>query len=267
MAQATVVCEIEERGVARVTLNRPEVHNAFNDEVIAELTERLEALQQDAAVRVLVLSGAGKSFCAGGDINWMRGMAGYTEQENRADSLRLADLMHKLDGMSKPTIARVNGSAFGGGVGLVACCDIAVAVDSALFCLSEVRIGLAPAVISPFVIRAMGARQARRYFLTAERIPAARACALGLVHEVVAAQSLDATVAGMVDCLLLGGPQAIAEGKALVSFVESEPDRAVWREETARRVARMRVGAEGQEGLGAFLDKRRPAWTARRDPA
>ena len=264
MAEEPILWEVDQRGVARVTLNRPEIHNAFNDAVIAGLTERFRALEADDAVRLVVITGAGKSFSAGGDLNWMRGMADYSDNENRADALRLADLMHTLDGLAKPTIARVNGAAFGGGVGLVACCDIAVAADSAVLCLSEVRIGLAPAVISPFVVRAMGARQARRYFLTAERIGATDAKAIGLVHEVVPVAELDSAVDGFIELLLQGGPESIREGKSLINFVEGENDRAAWREETAARVARMRASSEGQEGLSAFLEKRKPNWIAER---
>ena len=264
MAQEPILCELDQRGVARVTLNRPEIHNAFNDAVIAGLTERFQALEADDAVRAVVITGAGRSFSAGGDLNWMRGMADYSDAQNRADALRLADLMHTLDGLAKPTVARVNGAAFGGGVGLVACCDIAVAADSAVLCLSEVRIGLAPAVISPFVVRAMGARRARRYFLTAERISAADAVTIGLVHEVVPAAELDNAVDGFIGLLLQGGPESIREGKSLVNFVEGENDRAAWREETAARVARMRASSEGQEGLSAFLEKRKPNWISQR---
>ncbi|MEC9341888.1 MAG: enoyl-CoA hydratase/isomerase family protein [Pseudomonadota bacterium] len=260
MAEELILCEVDGRGVARITLNRPEIHNAFNDEIIAGMTRRLRDLERDPAVRLVVITGAGKSFSAGGDLNWMRGMAGYSDEQNREDALRLADLMHTLDRFAKPTIARVNGAAFGGGVGLIACCDIAVAAEHAVLCLSEVRIGLAPAVISPFVVRAMGARQARRFFLTAERIAAPDAKAVGLLHEVVPAQQLDSAVDGFVDLFLLGGPDAIREGKSLIAFVEGENDRTVWREETARRVAAMRASGEGQEGLSAFLEKRKPNW-------
>ena len=254
-----LLTHVDDRGVATVTLNRPEVHNAFDDKLIAELTDAIETLGGREDIRAIVITGAGKSFSAGGDLAWMRACADYDERENEADSLRLARLMHTLDGVPKPTIARVNGHAFGGGVGLAACCDIVLAASSARFSLSEVRLGLVPAVISPYVIAAIGARQARRYFLTAEAMDAVTAQRIGLAHAVVDPDDLDEAVAREIDHLLKGGPTALAEAKALVARLAPPVDEAT-RAETAALIARLRVSAEGQEGLSAFLDKRKPAW-------
>lgn len=256
----TLKLDVDARGVATLTLNRPEVHNAFGDLLIAELTEAFERLEADPAVRVVVLTGAGKSFSAGGDLKWMQAMIGYSEAQNRADSLNLAELMHRLDQLAKPTVARVNGAALGGGVGLVACCDIAIGAEGAKFGLTEVRLGLAPAVIAPFVVRAIGARQARRYFLSGERFDSATALRLGLLHERVPSDALDATVGAVVDTLLAGGPQALAACKALVATAEQDWDRDRLKRETAALIARLRTGDEGQEGLAAFFDKRSPRW-------
>lgn len=251
-------------GCLTLTMDRAEVHNAFNAELIARLTQTLSAADADPAVRAVVLAAAGPSFSAGADLNWMREMASYSEAENLADAGKLATLMRTLAFLGKPTIARVQGSAFGGGVGLVACCDIAIGVPTAKFALTEVRLGLVPAVISPYVIAAIGARQARRYFQTAEAFEAARARELGLLHEVVEPDQLDAAVARELKLLKAGGPIALAEAKALVAAVEGRTlaDQLALDAETAARIARLRVSAEGQEGLGAFLAKRKPAWTA-----
>lgn len=250
------------RGVVTLTLNRPDKHNAFGDELIADLTRILGELDRDPTVRVVVLTGAGRSFSAGADLNWMRAMAGYTEQQNLEDALKLADLMDTLDRLGKPTVARVNGHAFGGAVGLIACCDIAVASKKARLCLSEVRLGLVPAAISPYVIAAIGPRHARRLFQTAEAIKAKKARKIGLVHLVADPEELDEKVAEQVDMLLKAGPQALAEAKRLVRDVAGAQDerREALRQSTAALIARLRVGAEGQEGLNAFLEKRPPAW-------
>jgi methylglutaconyl-CoA hydratase len=256
----TIQTSIDARGVATLTMNRPEVHNAFDDHLIAELTAKLRELDREHAIRVVVLAANGKSFSAGADLNWMQRMAQYTEGENLRDAVGLASLMHTLSCMAKPTVARVSGSAFGGGVGLVACCDIAVAATGALFCLSEVRLGLIPAVISPFVIGAIGERQARRYFLTAERFDAAEALRIGLVHQVVEEAQLDPAVGAIVDELLKGGPKAHAAAKDLIARVSNRPIDQVLLEDTAARIARMRVSPEGQEGIAAFLEKRLAAW-------
>ncbi|HKI65301.1 MAG TPA: enoyl-CoA hydratase/isomerase family protein [Burkholderiales bacterium] len=258
-----VALETDARGVATLTLNRPEKHNAFDDALIAELTGKLKALDGDDAVRVVILTGAGKSFSAGADLNWMRSMAGFSEKENRDDSLALAELMAVLDGLSKPTIARVNGAVFGGGVGLVACCDIAVGAPYAKMALTEVKLGLVPAVIAPYVVRAIGPRQARRYFQTAEVMAAETAQALGLLHEVVEAEALDNRVEDIVTALLQAGPEALAAAKTLVAMTDaaSAGEREALKRETAALIARLRVSAEGQEGLSAFLEKRKPRWT------
>ncbi|MCA8909050.1 MAG: enoyl-CoA hydratase/isomerase family protein [Rhodospirillaceae bacterium] len=246
-------------GVATVTMNRPDRHNAFDETLIAALTEVIGTLGSDPAVRAIVLRGAGKSFSAGGDLGWMRRMADYGEAQNLDDARRLEALMRTLDGVAKPTIAAVQGPAYGGGVGLVACCDIAIASDNAKFVLSEVKLGLVPAVISPYVIAAIGARAARRYFLTAETFSALEAHRLGLVHEVVPGHMLDAAVAKVAAALAANGPGAIARCKALITGVTTLP-KADLPEFTARAIAEARASAEGREGVGAFLEKRPPRW-------
>lgn len=252
--------EIDQHGVAWLTLTRPEVHNAFNDTLIAELTSALNGVATDERVRALVLGGRGRSFSAGADLGWMQRMAGYSKADNQRDARALADLMATLNRLPKPTVARVHGAAIGGGVGLVACCDIAVAAQTATFCLSEVKLGLTPAVISPYVVAAMGERAARRYFLTAETFSADEARALGLVHLVVADEAMDDAVGKVLKALRSGGPRAQAEAKDLIFAVSGRPvDEAVI-EDTAERIARQRVGAEGQEGVSAFLQKRPPEW-------
>jgi len=248
--------------VARLRMTRAAVHNAFDAGLIAELTDALVELGADAGVRVLVLEAEGASFSAGADLNWMRGMAAAGEAENREDSLALARLMRTLDELPKPTIARVQGAAFGGGVGLVACCDIAIGVPDAKFGLTESRLGLLPAVISPYVVAAIGARQARRYFATAELFDATEALRFGLLHLVVPADELDAAVARQVDLLLKAGPVASATAKQLVRSVTAHADGARHDADNAALIARLRVSPEGQEGLSAFLDKRKPHWIA-----
>lgn len=244
-----------DHGIARVTLARPQVHNAFDDALIAELTSTLVYLGDNDAVRVVVLTGEGASFSAGADLGWMRRMAQASEAENRDDARRLATLMRTLDECPKPTVARVNGAAFGGGVGLVACCDIAIAAPGAKFGLTEARLGLVPAVISPYVIAAIGARQARRLFLTAQLFDAREAERIGLVHAL--ADDLDAAVQAEVERLLAAGPIAVKEAKALVRRVAAHGEHDV---ANAELIARLRVSPEGQEGLNAFFDKRKPAW-------
>ena len=247
--------------VARLRMTRPQVHNAFDAELIGELTAALDEVANDAGVRVLVLEAEGASFSAGADLNWMRGMAAASEEANRIDSLALARLMRTLDELPKPTIARVQGAAFGGGVGLVACCDIAIAVDGAKFGLTESKLGLLPAVISPYVIAAIGPRQARRYFATAEIFDAADAHRIGLVHEVVDADALDAAVQSQIALLIKAGPVATASAKQLVRNVCAHADGNRHDADNAALIARLRVSPEGQEGLSAFLDKRKPHWT------
>ena len=246
--------------VARLRLNRPELHNAFDAVLIAALTGALEAIANDDSVRVVVLEGEGASFSAGADLNWMRGMAAASEADNRDDALALARLMRALDELPRPTVARVHGAAFGGGVGLVACCDIAIASTEAKFGLTESRLGLLPAVISPYVIEAIGPRQARRWFATAEMFDAATALQVGLLHQVVPGADLDAAVERQVDLLLKAGPVAAASAKALVRRVAGQHDRDRLDADNAALIARLRVSEEGQEGLGAFLDKRKPRW-------
>ncbi len=255
----TLQCETTD-GVARLRLQRPELHNAFDAELIAGLTAALERLAADPAVRVVVLEAAGASFSAGADLNWMRGMAAASEAENREDSLALARLMRTLDELPKPTIARVQGAAFGGGVGLVACCDIAIGAAEAKFGLTESKLGLLPAVISPYVIAAIGSRNARRYFATAEIFDASEALRIGLLHQVVAADALDAAVQKQIGFLLKAGPVASASAKTLVRDVAAHADGARHDADNAALIARLRVSPEGQEGLSAFLDKRSPAW-------
>ena len=247
-------------GVLTVTLNRPDIHNAFDDVLIADLTQTLREAEVNEKIRVIVLTGTGKSFSAGADLNWMKRMARYTEEENYHDAMALAELMLTLNRLPKPTIARVNGSAYGGGVGLIACCDMAVAVSDAQFALTEVKLGLIPAVISPYVVAAIGEKTARRYFLTAERFGAADAQRMGLLNEVVDADELDQAVARIVALLLAAGPAAQAEAKDLIACVSHRPPTDSVIADTAERIAHVRVSPEGQEGLAAFLEKRKPNW-------
>lgn len=246
--------------VVRLRLHRPDLHNAFDADLIGALTAALIALGEDRSVRAVVLEAAGTSFSAGADLNWMRAMASATEDENRTDALALARLMRVLDELPHPTLARVHGAAFGGGVGLIACCDIAIGVPEAKFGLTESRLGLLPAVISPYVIDAIGARQARRWFATAETFDAAEALRIGLLHAVVPAEALDEAVTRQLDLLLRAGPYAASEAKALVRRVATGHDRDRLGKDNADLIARLRVSREGQEGIGAFLEKRKPAW-------
>ncbi|HEV7164156.1 MAG TPA: enoyl-CoA hydratase/isomerase family protein [Gammaproteobacteria bacterium] len=259
MTEGILLLHTDSHGVATLTLNREEKHNAFDDVIVAELTAKLKQLDADPAVRVVVLTAVGKTFSAGGDLGWMRSMAKFSEKENLEDALKLADLMETLYGLSKPTIARVNGPAYGGGVGLVVCCDIAIATQSAKFALTEVRLGLVPSVISPYVIAAIGAHQARRYFLTAELIEAKQAYDMGLVHEVVTADILDETIGTLVTALLKAGPKALLAAKRLIAEQSGHDLHAV-KKRTAELIAKLRVSPEGQEGLSAFLEKRPPNW-------
>ena len=258
--------ELQQHGaVLRLRLNRPELHNAFDAALIARLTQALADAGTDQAIRVVVLEGAGPSFSAGADLSWMRGMAKASEAENREDSLALARLMRTLDQLPKPTVARVHGAAFGGGVGLVACCDIAVGVSGARFGLTESRLGLLPAVISPYLVAAIGARQARRWFATAEMFDAQTALQIGLLHQVVAEDQLDAAVQRQVDLLLQAGPIAAARAKSLVASIGAQADGQAQDQANAALIAALRVSTEGQEGLGAFLDKRAPSWVEKKE--
>jgi methylglutaconyl-CoA hydratase len=248
--------------VARITLSRPEVRNAFNDEVIAELTEAFQALGQRDDVRAIVLAADGPAFCAGADLNWMRRMADYTRAENLADAAKLAEMLRVMFECPKPTVARVQGDVFAGGVGLVAACDMVVSVDTATYCLSEVKLGLMPATISPYVIRAMGARAAHRYFLTAERFGAAEAHRIGLVHEVVGADALDAKVDELLKALTSASPNAVRACKRLVQDVAGREITADLIEHTVAGIADIRASDEGREGVQSFLNKRKPSWLA-----
>ena len=247
-------------GVATLWMNRPEVHNAFNAQLIADLSAACRALDADASVRVVVLAGRGKSFSAGADLNWMKAAGEAGEAENFADAMKLAGMLRTLAEMSKPTIARVHGAALGGGMGLASACDICIAGERALFATSEVKFGIIPSAISPYVIRAIGERQAYRYFQTAERIDARRAAELGLAHEAVASDELDAKVKEVVDALLLGGPKSQSAAKELIRAVANRPLSDAVVEDTARRIASLRVTPEAKEGLDAFLSKRPAAW-------
>jgi len=246
--------------VATLTLNRPDVRNAFNETMIAELTSAFTMLDTRDDVRAVVLAANGKAFCAGADLNWMKQMAGYSDDENRADAMRLANMLAAVYRCNKPVIARVHGDAYAGGMGLLSACDIVVAVDSAHFCLSEARLGLIPATIAPYVIRALGEQAARRYFVTAEAFDCATAWRLGLVSEAVSAERLDASVAQLAQTLCANGPQAVQACKRLVQDVAGRELNDALIEDTAARIARTRAGAEGREGIASFLDKRAPSW-------
>ncbi len=247
-------------GVATVWMNRPDVHNAFNAQLIADLTAACRQLEADEAVRVMVLAGRGKSFSAGADLNWMKAAGEASEAENFADAMKLASMLRTLAEMSKPTIARVHGAALGGGMGLASACDICIAGERAVFATSEVKFGIIPSAISPYVIRAIGERQAYRYFQTAERIGATQAVGLGLAHEAVASEALDARVGEIVAALLQGGPKAQAAAKDLIRGVANRPVSDAVVEDTARRISQLRATPEAREGLEAFLSKRPAAW-------
>ncbi|MEM9170377.1 MAG: enoyl-CoA hydratase/isomerase family protein [Pseudomonadota bacterium] len=251
---------VDRRGVARLTMNRPTVRNAFDEELIGALCDAMGAIAGDSGVRVVVLTGAGGAFCAGADLNMMRRAASFSDNENKDDARRLAHMLRAIYDSPKPVIARVNGPALGGGVGVVCACDVAVAVEESFFALSEVRLGLVPAVISPFVVRAMGPRPARRYFLTAERFDAEEAKRLGVVHKVVMGAQLDDAVDETVEKMLLAGPHALSASKDLIRRVAYEPITDGVMEETAGLIAGIRASDEGKEGVGAFLEKRPPAW-------
>ncbi|AVJ55638.1 gamma-carboxygeranoyl-CoA hydratase [Idiomarina sp. OT37-5b] len=250
--------QVDERGVARLTLNRPDVHNAFDDVMIGELIAALTQAADDDNVRVLVLQSEGKNFSAGADLNWMRSMADKDYQQNIDDAGELSLLMQRLDELPKPTIALVQGAAFGGAVGLAACCDMVLAQPKTSFCLSEVKIGLIPAVISPYVVKAIGERQARRYMLTAERFFADDALQLGLVHRIV--DDFEGALDEWLEALLNNSPQALGACKQLIANVGSRPVDDRVRRHTIEAIAEIRVSAEGQEGLSAFLQKRPAAW-------
>ena len=253
--------QIEREGlVARVWLNRPDVRNAFNEGVITELRSTFDSLGADTSLRAIVLGGRGKAFCAGADLSWMKTMAGYSWEQNHADAQALAEMLWAIYRCPVPVVGRVQGDCYAGGVGLAAVCDVLVAADGVQFCLSEARLGLLPATISPYVIRAMGEQAARRYFVTAERFSAAQAAAMGFVHEVRAADALDAKVDEIVAALVGNGPMALRACKTLVQDVAGREIDAALREETAHRIADVRASDEGREGVQSFLGKRKPAW-------
>jgi methylglutaconyl-CoA hydratase len=247
-------------GIATIWMNRTELHNAFDGVLIEELTRACLTMEADPAIRLVVLAGRGKSFSAGADLNWMKRAAAYTGEENLRDARALANMLRTLSGLSKPTVARVHGAALGGGMGLAAACDICIASGNASFATSEVKFGIIPATISPYVIRAIGERQARRYFLSAERISAGCALELGLAHEVVEPEQLDAKVAEVAAALLAGGPLAQKAAKEMIGAVANRPLTEELVEDTAQRISRLRCSDEAREGLGAFLEKRQPNW-------
>ena len=247
-------------GVARITLTQPEIRNAFSDEVIADITAAFRTAGERPDVRAIVLAAEGPAFCAGANLNWMRRMADYSRDENRVDAGLLAEMLRVIYECPKPTIARVQGDVYAGGMGLVACCDMAVAADTAGFCLSEVKIGLIPATIAPYVLRAMGTRAGQRYFLTGERFDAAEALRIGFVHQVVAADDLDSAVDGLLKHLLSAGPAAVRACKRLVDDVAGREINAALVARTVECIADIRASAEGKEGVQAFLNKRKPNW-------
>jgi methylglutaconyl-CoA hydratase len=249
-------------GVATVTLNRPEMRNAFNERTISDITLAFDEIGNFDSVRAVVLTGSGPAFCAGADLNWMKKMASYTHQENHADASKLAEMLRTIYLCPKPVVARVQGDCYAGGMGLVAACDIALAVTEANFCLSEVKLGLIPATISPYVIKAMGENAARRYFLTAERFSAAEAHRIGFVHEVADAVELDAKVAAIVKALVSNSPNAVKQAKQLVRDVVGQPVNDALLADTAERIATIRASDEGREGVASFLEKRKPSWLA-----
>jgi methylglutaconyl-CoA hydratase len=262
MAYETLQVEKTPAGIALVWLNRPDLRNAFNETMIAELTAAFRALDADDSVRAIILAGKGKTFCAGADLNWMKKMSGYSFEQNYDDALGLANMLHTIRTVKKPTLARVHGAAFAGGMGLVAACDIAVAGHSAQFCLSEVKLGLVPATISPYVIAAMGERAAYRYMLTAEPFPAAEAYRIGFVQEIAPDEELDGVINQILGHLVGGSPAAHAATKDLLRAVAGQrlgPDLI---KDTATRIAAARASEEGKEGIRSFLEKRKPAWVA-----
>lgn len=259
MEYQTLTVAIENK-VATVTLNRPDVRNAFNEHTINELSVAFHALGRNEDVRAIVLAANGPAFCAGADLNWMKKMAGYSHEENQADAMQLAQMLRTIYLCTKPVVARVQGDCYAGGMGLVAACDIAVAVQEANFCLSEVKLGLIPATISPYVIKAMGENAARRYFLTAERFTAQEAHRIGFVHEVVAADALDAKVAELLKALVTNSPNAVKEAKVLVRDAAHKAVDDALLADTALRIANIRASAEGREGVQSFLEKRKPGW-------
>lgn len=255
-----VITQIDSRGIARIILNNPDKHNAFDDQMIIQLTEAFEAVATNSDVRIMLLQSEGKSFSAGADLGWMKRMARYSYQQNLSDAHALAAMLKALHQMPIPTIARVQGAAFGGALGLISCCDIAVASSKASFALSEVKIGLVPSTISPYVIAAIGERHAKRYFMTAERFDANTALQISLVHEAVEERFLDDKVEQLITMILSNGPEAVVAAKQLVFAISGKAIDSSLIEHTCEVIAGIRVSAQGQEGLNAFLDKRKPHW-------
>ena len=260
MSEATVLVSTDARGVATVTLNRPDIRNAFNETLLEELLSAFDRVATDPKARLMVLAGAGKAFCAGGDLNWMRKQGTLSEKENQEDAYRLAVMLKTLDILPKPVIGRIQGAAFAGGIGLVSCCDVAIAAEGTRFSLSEVKIGLAPATIGPYVTAAIGPRAMRRYAVSGERFKADEARRIGLVHEVVTADRLDEAVEKLISEFLQGGPEAQGAAKQLVRDVAYRPIDEALMHETAALIAKRRATAEGREGMQSFLDKRKPGW-------
>jgi methylglutaconyl-CoA hydratase len=265
MNYQTLLVEIK-HSVGIVWMNRPKLHNVLDETMIAELATAMRALDNDPAARVVVLAGKGESFCAGADLNWMHRMAGCSIGQNRTDAMNFATMLHTINTVKKPTIARVHGAAFAGGIGLVAACDMAVSTYEAEFCLSEVRLGLIPATIGPYVIRAIGERAARHYFLSAERFTAAEAYRIGLLSDIAPPDELDARINELLGHLIQGGPEALASAKDWIRAVAGAPITPDLVKESATRLATVRASAEGGEGIGSFLEKRRPAWLGKAPP-
>ena len=261
-----VLFDVDQRGIATVTLNNPDKHNAFDDAIIAQLTVIFREIAECHDIKLMVLASTGKSFSAGADLGWMKRMASYTFEDNLKDANALAIMLKTLNFLPQPTIAKVQGAAFGGAVGLASCCDIVIASNKASFCLSEVKLGLIPATISPYVINAMGQKACRRYFLTAERFFADKAMQLGLVNEVVTPEDLDKSINDMANVILANGPHAVREAKQLALDVAYQDINEELLNVTSERIAAIRVSAEGQEGLGAFFEKRSPNWQTSTSP-
>ena len=260
MSYTYITCSTDHRDTTTITLNRPDKHNAFNEDFIAELSDALDDIRKDDRSRLMVLRSNGRNFSAGADLDWMKRMAGYTRAENVRDANALAELLYKLNFLPVPTIARVQGAAMGGGCGLVSCCDIALAADNAVFAFSEVKLGLIPATISPYAIRAIGEKQARRYFLTAERFDAKRAMEMGLVSEVMDEVHLDDAIEKIVEIILTNSSEAVRAAKQLVFDVTGKQVTRELLQKTSESIADIRASKEGKEGLSAFLEKRKPAW-------
>lgn len=261
----SVLFEVDEQGIAKVTLNTPSKHNAFDDDMIKSLTKIFDQIAAREDIKIMILTSTGKNFSAGADLSWMKRMATYSYDENLTDATLLANMLKNLNFLPQPTIARIQGAAFGGAVGLASCCDIVIASNDASFCLSEVKLGLIPATISPYVINAIGLKAARRYFISAERFSAQKAMQLGLVDEVVESESLDDEVQAMVTTLLSNSPKAIKAAKKLALDVAYQDINSQLISETSKRIAKIRVSNEGQEGLTAFFEKRPPSWQTKKD--